>query len=206
MDNHKITNRWILASIGGLFLGSIVQIVVANTIGPVLLPEKPVMALLPLDLSLGLTMGTLQALVLRRYFTNAWIWAVATGVGIAAAEVVSGFVLHDLVGFEFGFYRSPLPDALVALAIVGVLIGLCVGSAQWLVLFQAGYHSLLWIPVTIVGFTTAIAAGDILAIPEMLHLSLFGLLAGFVSGGALYGLTTGLWLKRLILSQPAPED
>jgi hypothetical protein len=120
------------------------------------------MALFPLDFSLGLTIGALQALVLRRYIASAWIWAIATGVGMAVAEAVPGFMLHDKMGLEFGFYRSPLPDALAALCIVGVTIGLCVGSAQWIVLFQAGYRfrSLLWIPVTIAGFTAAFAVGD----------------------------------------------
>ena len=206
MGIHSITSRWILASIGGLFLGPLVQAVATSAIVPALLPEKPVMALFPLDLSLGLTIGVLQALVLRRHLARVWIWAVATGAGVAAAEVVAGFVLHDIMGLEFGFYRSPLPEALAALAIVGVTLGACVGSAQWLVLYQAGYRSLLWIPVTIAGFTAAIAVADYLAVPEALFLSLLGLLAGLILGGVLYGLPTGLLLTRLISSQPALRD
>jgi hypothetical protein len=192
-----------LVSIGGLFLGPLVATI---AIGPALLPEKPVMALFPLDLSLGLTIGTLQALVLRRYLARAWVWAVATGAGVAAAEVVAGFLLHDIMGFEFGFYRSPLPEALAALAIVSVTLGACVGSAQWLVLYQAGYRSLLWIPVTIAGFTAAIAVADYLAVPEAVIFSLLGLLVGLVLGGVLYGLPTGLLLTRLISSQPALRE
>lgn len=206
MDSHSFTKRWILVSIGGLFLGSLVQGVTIIAIGPALLPEKPVMALFPLDLSLGLTLGTLQALVLRRHLARAWVWAIATGAGLATAEFLAGFVLHDIMGLEFGFYRSPLPEALIALAITGLVIGACVGSLQYLVLYQAGYHSLRWIPVTIAGFTSAIAVADFLAVPEAVIFSLLGLLAGLVLGGVLYGFPTGLLLTRLISSQPACKD
>lgn len=203
MGDPSITGRWILVTIGGLFLGSLVQ-AGASAIVPALLPEKPAMALFPLDLSLGLTLGALQARVLRRHLARAWTWAVATGLGLATAEVVAGFVLHDITGLEFGFYRSPLPEALTALAIVGVTLGACVGGAQWLVLYQAGYRARLWIPVTIAGLSAAIAVSDYLAVPEASFFSLFGLLIGLILGGGLYGLLTGLLLTRLISSQPTP--
>lgn len=201
MGNNHITKRWILVTISGLFLSGFVQYF-AHIILPDLLPEKPVMALFPLDFSIGLTIGSLQALVLRRYIIRAWIWAIATGVGMSVAESVAGFILHDKMGLVFGFYRSALPDALAALGIVGVTIGVCVGSAQWIVLFQAGYRfrSLLWIPVTIVGFTAAIAVADYLAIPEAFILTALGILAGFILGAVIYGFVTGLLLKILISS------
>lgn len=205
--NSNFVNRWIWAFIGGLFLGALVQGVV-QAILPDLLPEKPVMVLLPLDLSLGLTIGALQALVLRRYLVRAWIWVIATGVGVAAAEVIAGFILHDKMGLEFGFYRSPLSEALAALVIVGVTLGVCVGSAQWLVFFQAGYRfrSLLWIPVSIIGFTAAIAVADYLTVPEALIFSLFGLLAGLILGGVIYGVLTGFVFTRFISNQQDTRD
>ena len=203
MGNNHITKRWILVTISGLFLGSFVQYY-AHLILPDLLPEKPVMALFPLDFSFGLTIGSLQALVLRRYIIRAWSWAIATGVGMSVAESVTGFILHDKMGLVFGFYRSPLPDALAALGIVGVTIGVCVGSAQWIVLFQAGYRfrSLLWIPVTIAGITAAFAVGDYLAVPEAFIFSMLGILAGFILGAVIYGFVTSLLLTRLISSRP----
>jgi hypothetical protein len=105
------------------------------------------------------------------------------------------------MGLEFGFYRSPLPEALTALVIVGVTLGVCVGSAQWLVLFQAGYRfrSMLWIPVTIIGFTAAIAVADYLAVPEAFIASMLGLVAGLILGGVIYGVLTGMVLTRFIL-------
>jgi hypothetical protein len=158
------------------------------------------MALFPLDLSLGLTIGGLQALVLRRFLVRAWIWVIATGLATAAAEIVAGFILHETMGLEFGFYRSPLPEALTALVIIGVTLGVCVGCAQWLVLFQAGYRlrSLLWIPVTVIGFTAAIAVADYLAVPEAFIGSMLGLLAGLILSGVIYGVLTGIVLARLI--------
>ena len=203
MGNNHITKRWVLVSIGGLFLGALVQGIVHESL-PELLPDKPVMALFPLDFSLGLTIGALQALVLRRYIARAWTWAIATGIGMAVAEAVAGFLLHDKMGLEFGFYRSPLPEAIAALGIVGVTIGVCVGSAQWIVLFQAGYRfrSLLWIPVTTAGFTVAFAVGDYLAVPEAFIASFFGMIAGFILGAVIYGFVTSLLLTRLISSRP----
>ena len=201
MDNLNV-KRWTWAFIGGLFLSGIVQGIVQDIL-PDLLPEKPVMALFPLDLSLGLTIGAIQAFVLRRYLVRAWIWVVATGVGVAGAEVVAGFILDDTMGLKFGFYRSPMPEALTALFIVGVTLGVCLGSAQWLVLFQAGYRlrSLLWIPVTIIGCTAAIAVADYLAVPEALFMSFLGLLVGLILGGVIYGVLTGLVLTKFILNQ-----
>ena len=198
MDNLSV-NRWTWTFIGGLFLGAIVQGIVQAYL-PNLLPEKPVMALFPLDLSLGITIGVLQALVLRRFLVRAWIWAIATGVAVAAAEVVSGFILHEIMGLVFGFYRSPLPEALTALAIVGLTLGTCVGCAQWLVLLQAGYRlrTLPWIPVTIIGITAAIAVADYLAVPEAFIASMLGLVAGLVLGGSIYGVLTGMVLARFI--------
>ena len=201
MDESSIVKRWMWASVGGIFLGSFIQGALISTYLPSLLPENPVMALFPLDLSLGLAIGGLQALVLRRYLANAWLWALATGVAVATAELVAGFLLHDVAGLVFGYYRSPLSQALAATAIVGMSLGTCVGTAQWLVLRWAGYHASLWILVTIVGLTTAIAMADYLAVPEAFMASFFGMLAGLILGGALYGLVTGLLLTRLILDQ-----
>lgn len=202
MGNNHITQRWILVTISGLFLGVIVQ-GFAHIILPDLLPVKPVMALFPLDFSIGLTIGSLQPLVLRRYIVRAWIWVIATGVGMSAAESVAGFILHDKMGLVFGFYRSPLPEALAALCIVGVTIGVCVGSAQRIDLFQAGYRfrSLLWIPATIVGFTAAIALADYFAIPEAFIGTMLGALSGFILGAVIYGFVTSLLLARLISSR-----
>lgn len=201
MSTSSITKRWALASVGGIFLGIVVQSAATTTFLPGLLPDDPVMSLFPMDLSLGLTIGALQALVLRRHLAHALLWVVATGVGVAAAEVVAGFILHDVAGLVFGFYRSPRPEALAALAIVGVSLGACVGSAQWLVLRQAGHLSLFWIPATIAGLTGAIGLADYLAVPEAFFMSFFGLTAGLVLGGMLYGFVTGQLLTRLIATK-----
>ena len=203
MESNHIIKRWILVSIGGLFLSGLVQ-GIAHEMLPQLLPDTPVMKLFPLDFSLGLTVGGLQALVLRRYIVRAWIWAIATGIGMTIAEALAGFILHDNMGLEFGFYRSPLPEALASLAIVGVSIGVCVGGAQWIVFFQAGYkfRSLLWIPVTTIGFTAAFGIGDYFAVPEAFIASFLGMLVGFSLGAVFYGLLTGLLLTWLISSQP----
>ena len=190
---------WVKASVGGLFLGIFVQIIFIMML-PALANTKPVMAMLPLDFSLGLTLGALQALVLRHHLDTAWlwIWALATGIGVASAEAVAGLILHDHLGLVFGFYRSPANEALTALAVVGPTIGVCLGVAQWLVLMLAGYRSVLWVPANIVCFTAAIAIGDYLAVPEMMFITLLGALAGFILGGAFYGLLTGCLLVKTV--------
>jgi len=198
---------WIKASVGGLFLGTLVQVVItmqlfgmANT--------KPVMAMLPLDLSLGLTLGVLQAFVLRHHLDKIWlwIWVLATGIGVASAEAVAGLILHDHLGLVFGFYRSPIKEAFTALAVVGPALGVCLGAAQWLVLLLAGYRSVLWVPANVVCFTVAIAIGDYLAVPEMLFFTLFGALAGFILGGAFYGLLTGFLLVKTLGTATSSES
>ena len=194
------TIRWIAACVGGLFLGSCVDVSL-----PFLRPERSVIAMLPLGLGLGLTLGALQALVIRRYLDLPWVWAVATGFGVVVSESVAGSVLHDTMGLVFGFYVSPLPEALAALSIVGVTIGVCVGGAQWIVLYGSGYRALLWIPLSIVGFTAAIGIGDFAAVPGPIYSYLPRLLGGFILGCGIYGLLTGLLLSRIFRRNSAPH-
>jgi hypothetical protein len=154
--NQDITRLLIVASVAGLVIGSLVQGGV-SIILPTLVPETPVMPLFQLDISLGLTLGAFQYMALSCYLSRAWLWIVATGFGMATAEVVAGFVLHDVLNLAFGFHRSALPDALAALAIVGFTVGICVGGAQWLVLYREGLRAVRWMSGTIVGVTAAIA-------------------------------------------------
>lgn len=195
MDNLSLS-RWVWALIGGLVFGSLIQAAMQDVF-PILYPENPVMPLFPLDLSLGLTIGTLQAIVLRHNLTRAWLWVVATAVGVAVSEIIAGFMVHDILNIQFGFYRSSLRDALLAHVSVGFTLGLCVGLPQLFVLYLEGYRATLWIPVTTVGLTTVIILTDYLAVPEALFVTVLGPLVGIIIGGMIYGILTSFVLKRL---------
>ena len=199
-DVDRFLRSWTLACVAGLFLGLVAQLTIGS-IAPWLLPNKPAMAMLPLDVSLGLALGFMQYRALRHHIPQAWSWIPLTAIGALVAESLSGWILHQQLGVEFGFYRSDPMDALRALAVVGCSLGLCIGAVQLLCLYRYGPLALAWIPANMLAFTLAIATGDLIAVPEYFLFTAIGALVGFVLAGALYGVITGIVLWSYIGDQ-----
>jgi hypothetical protein len=135
----------------------------------------------------GLVVGFLQWLVLRRRIDRAGQWVLWTAVGLG--------VVH-----AFG---DALPDP-IALPVVGLVGGLALGAAQWLMLRHIFDKSWLWMVMTGVSWAIGINVG--LALIEAMGLcdrpwtpelgatehGLVGLLTGIV-----VGLATGALLGRM---------
>ena len=87
---------WIMATVAGLLTGVIVQSVLMAS-GAIRIPDEPVMALFPLDYSLGMILGSVQAILMRRHFSLPvrLYWVIANGLAFPLAEQVSSVLLHD---------------------------------------------------------------------------------------------------------------
>ncbi len=191
---------WIMATVAGLLTGVIVQSVLMAS-GAIRIPDEPVMALFPLDYSLGMILGSVQAILMRRHFSLPirLYWVIANGLAFPLAEQVSSVLLHDKLGLVFGFYRDGAQPFL-ALIVVGASVGLVISSIQSIVLMFVGVNPVYWITASIVGFTIAIGLGDILAIPEYFVFTIFGAILGFIVGAAIYACITGYVLKLQLAS------
>ena len=93
-------------------------------------------------ISLGLTTGIAQWVVMQRYLSNPIRWVVGTLLGYLLCLII--FVGSNMVRLG----REGLWDDVLLLGLVGTAIGAC----QWWVLRQNYHQSGLWIPATAVGF------------------------------------------------------
>jgi hypothetical protein len=153
-----------------------------------------------LGAGIGLGLGLMQWLVLRRYFTPAGLWIWSSGAGL-----MGGFGLIVLarwmVYYSFGSSALDLFETLV-----GGLFGLGLGFMQWLVLRRWLRRAGWWMPAWAAG----VAAGWFSA--DQVERSLGGD-AGFVVGmlvvsGLVSGAVTGLvlaWLRQFPKEQSEEE-
>ena len=181
--------RWVLATTAGFALG-FVPIASLGYAFPILF--APAYALM------GLMVGILQWLVLRRRVPAASKWILAT---------IAGFVLGGAFGFivilvasSVDLYSSlyePLSSFAFALVLLAPL-GPVVGAAQWLVLRGKVLRSRWWVlasTLSLALFATVVGAGlatDVDNAPGGLWAigTLGGIGVGVVSGSALVWLLT----------------
>lgn len=114
--------------------------------------------------TVGLAIGILQWFLLQRRFKKAWQWILATTIGWAAAAAINFAAVPD--GMDF---------------LAGLLIGVSVGTAQWLILRREVQWAGWWIVINVIAWTTGLA-----------------FLPGLISTGALVGLITATALALLL--------
>ena len=119
---------------------------------------------------IGLAMGVMQWFVLGNRISQSWRWIIATWAGWLAGSIL----IFSLVGEGEEF-------------LAGIIFGVSIGTAQWLVLRNKFRWMGWWIPINIVAWTTGMA-----------------LIPGIFSTGALIGAMTGIALG-LLLQYPIPN-
>lgn len=112
----------------------------------------------------GFAISLLQYFVLQHRIKDAWRWVAAGTIGWAVGWFIVLFAL---------------PDGLDLLN--GVVVGLAVGLAGWLILRREVRWAGWWIVISVVGWTTGL-----------------GLLPGFLSTGSTAGALTGIALELLL--------
>ncbi len=135
--------QWVLATTGGWILG----LVLGGEIG------------------IGAFVGITQWLVLRRYFSGAGWWVLASGAAWIAgwSLVTSGLIVPPGAG-------------LINTMIAGAVFGLSIGVAQWFVLRRWVKLASVWILLSVPGWT--------LGIVGVLGSILVGAVVGAITGFA----------------------
>lgn len=134
-------------------------------------------------LSLGMFVGIVQWLVIKRYLSNAYRWIGATFLGymLCLLIITLGNALH--------FGRVGLLDDVLLLG----LFGIAVGISQWWILRKSFQQAWLWVLVNAIGFLVflilvAYPAGSL---AELLFFgTILGTVSAFFSGAAL------IWIVR----------
>ncbi|MDE5079178.1 MAG: hypothetical protein O4751_13250, partial [Trichodesmium sp. St2_bin6] len=153
----------------------------------------------------GAVVGSFQWWVIRKRLSQARWWILATALASAilfsTAEVLSNAV-SDVVS-----------NTVIQGVVISSLIGLVIGSAQWLVLRKQLSQSHWWILASVLGITATLFAIFYYSLFAIFYYSLFaivyssrfelGLLKTFISFlsifGIIYGVITGfalVWLLR----------
>ena len=155
----------------------------------------------------GAFLGVAQAHVLRRVLPSlsarAWVAATSAAAVIAwligMTPVVAAGVLGEL----------PRPVVVVAAILLGSLLLLSIGTAQWTVLRNHVVGAGRWIAVTAVAWVLGLAAFMLIATPlwhegqPFALTAAIGVLAGLVMAGTVAAVT-GLGLVRLLRAGPTP--
>ena len=147
-------------------------------------------------LTLGAVIAATQCLVLRRYFTGAVRWVAVSGVGMMVGQLVAfPLKLRDLYIGISGFQLDEIA--------YGTILGILLGTAQWLVLRTWVGHARWWILASAVGWTLGMTAGEL--IPLNWTSSFSGIIYGLITEGipiTVSGITLVLLLNNALLKPP----
>jgi hypothetical protein len=127
----------------------------------------------------GLTLGTVQWMVLRDYLATLgwWEWALYTAlslgiVGFFSPALLSGLDLSTLTPPSTGTPSFTSPEVspeliaagqeLLRRALAGMLLwGVLLGVAQWIVLRRYVRGAFWWVPTTLVGLPVGLVVGSV---------------------------------------------
>lgn len=139
-------------------------------------------------LALGAVIAATQWLILRRYFSGAVRWIVASGVGMAIGGIAPfPLKLRDLYVGTSGIQLDEIA--------YGIFFGFLMGGAQWLVMRTWVKSAGWWVLSSTIGWALGMVVG------ELLPLNWSSIYAGLVYGVITEGIpvaVTGLALVMLL--------
>ncbi|MDE5068624.1 MAG: hypothetical protein O4752_05520, partial [Trichodesmium sp. St4_bin8_1] len=179
--------QWMLANIVGgvvgFFVGLLVDQWANNTIGS--------FGLAVFGTVFGAVVGSLQWWVLRKRLSQARWWILATALASA--------ILFSTAEVMWNAVRDVVSNTVIQVVVISSVVGLVIGSAQWLVLRKQLSQSHWWILASVLGITATLFAIFYYSRrfePTssswflILLLSIFGIIYGVITGFAL------VWLLR----------
>jgi hypothetical protein len=204
--NSRQTERvqWMALTVLGLVAG----LALALPLGVPIFAVVGAMAGTPLVLGIvGLSLGTAQWPIVRRHFSQSWLWIVVSAIGMALG-LTAGVVLVEqvgraVVGGPVNFRMLGVAGRALSFGVIGAMGGGFLGLAQWLVLRRHAPMCRAWIQVNAWSLGAGLACGSILADAIMLRPGSLGSAAILlVTGSAIAGARTARALAHIF---PEPD-
>ncbi len=146
--------QWVIYSMLGWLVATILSMLPPN-LDTILSNTAFYIVWALLLLALGAVIGATQWLILRRYFSGAVRWIVASGVGMAIGGIAAfPLKLRDLYVGTSGFQLDEIA--------YGVVFGFLMGGAQWLVMRTWVQSAGWWVLSSTIGWTLGMAVGELL--------------------------------------------
>lgn len=188
MFTNQFFKRWVIATILGWLLGFTLVVALAFAIESIGLSGYQFF----IGIGIGLGVGYMQGRIMQFYLGIGHQWMIASTVGMGLA-----FTLFDLGNALFTVF--PEYNLLSTVALGGVLTGL----AQYFILKKQFQNAVLWIPISLIGWTLA---GGLIRLSEVIEKTgLSGLPAALivlviltVGASSVLGLITGFGLKKIV--------
>jgi hypothetical protein len=199
MSSETIRLRWTLASAAGLAIG----LAAALALGAPIETVVGAMLVTPILTGIvGAVFGTSQWVLLRRRLENARWWIPASafglGIGLAAGIVLVEQVGRAVTGGQINVRMLSVPVRAGSMAVVGLVSGLALGTAQWWVLRRHPRTARAWLWTSTLAFTLSLFASSLLADLVLGGLTKVPGFAGFVlAAGLLAGALTARQADRL---------
>jgi hypothetical protein len=159
----RLSLRWTLLTTFGLTAGVVVALLLG---GPIEAIVGMLLVTPALTVVVGVVLGALQAVALRRRFALAGRWIAATSLGLGAGLAAGVTLVEQVAGYfageQVGLLTLGLGGQLVSMAVVGAVAGGCLGAAQWLLLRRRAPLR-RWPLVCACGLALGFPAGTLLA-------------------------------------------
>jgi hypothetical protein len=189
------TAGWAVGLGAGLLLGAPLQVVVGMML---VTPAVTAVA--------GASLGTGQWLALRRWRGTGW-WvpasAVGLGVGLTAGVTLVEQLGRWLTGGPVNVARLTTAQRAASFAVIGIVTGLCLGAAQWLVLRRTARRCRAWTADTTLAMTAALVASSLVADVVFGSVAVpLGFCTFVLLSGCTFGVLTGLRLRAILTLGP----
>lgn len=197
-QGNGLAVRWILFSLASVIAGAVVFIAIGVLFGDAPQPLGEYFFGTVLALIFGSALGFGQWLAMRKAIDPGPAWVLATFAGLLVGAL-SIFGVLNSAGREIG-----LAEAIVH----ALLVGIPMGTAQWLVLRRIRSQSGWWIPVTVTAWVTAEFVGrgmTALVGPPVDLLSIF-LTASILQGIGFIVLSNAVWPASASRPTPLTRD
>ncbi|HEX6898246.1 MAG TPA: hypothetical protein VF789_00965 [Thermoanaerobaculia bacterium] len=193
-ESRRFQIHWMLWSAAGLALG----LVAALALGAPLETVLGAMLVTPALTSIvGAFLGTSQWVLLRRRLSNARWWipasAAGLGLGLTAGVVLVEQIGRAITGGQVNIRMFDVVTRAGSFALVGLVSGVCLGAAQWLVLRSSSPAARSWFWTSTLSLCAAFVTGSLAA-----DLVFGGLTApvGFIAFVVITGLLAGALTSR----------
>jgi hypothetical protein len=191
--------QWVALTVIGLVAG----LALALPLGIPIFAIVGAMAGTPIVLGIvGLSLGTAQWPIIRRHLAPSGWWMVVSALGMALG-LTAGVTLVEqvgraLTGGQVNFRMLGVVARAGSFGVIGILAGVSLGLAQWLVLRRHAPGCKAWIGVNAWSLGAGLACGSILAdalVPRSGSLASTAIL--LVTGSAIAGACTARALGKI---------